>query len=116
MLLHPHLLAATPVSCELSISCCRLWTELRCLLAFQVGDAMDSDVSGVSVPLEHSFEVGERVSRLFSCRVSANGLLLTLAPRLSAARTAPPAADSTVTRVGSGRIRRIHVWLQVWTF
>lgn len=46
---------------------------------------MDSDVSGVSVPLEHSFEVGERVTRLFSYRVSANSLLLTLA-----ARTVPP--------------------------
>lgn len=74
--------AATPVSCDISISCYRPRTELRCLVGFQVADAMDSDVSGVSMPLEHSFEVGERVTRLFSYRVSANSSLLTLAPRL----------------------------------
>lgn len=74
--------AATPVSWHVSISCYRPRTDLRCLVAFQVGDAMDSDVSGVSVPLEHSFEVGESVTLLFSYRVSANNLLLTLAPRL----------------------------------
>lgn len=27
----------------------------------QVGDAMDTEFSGLSVPLEHSFEVGEKV-------------------------------------------------------
>lgn len=74
--------ANATVSCRISISCYRPRTELGCLVAFQVGDAMDSDVSGVSVPLEHSFEVGERVSRFFSSRVSANSLLLTLAPWL----------------------------------
>lgn len=85
----PGFTAAAPHSREISISCYRLRTELRCLVGFQVGDAMDSDVSGVSVPLEHSFEVGESVTRLFSYRVSANSLLLTLAPRLAAASTAP---------------------------
>lgn len=37
------------------------------LFCYQVGDVMDTEVNGFSLPLEHSFEVGEKLYFVAVC-------------------------------------------------
>lgn len=50
-----------PVSHLLSISFDQLEANGTFYFYYQVGDVLDTEFSGFSVPLEHSFEVGEEV-------------------------------------------------------